>query len=158
MNKIISIIMLVLPITLNANPMYFLLGKKQVNVEFDYTNTVVENLELRDFQDLQSVKGIEWERLFLEELNDEIDDDIDIQFGDYPESSYTMLCIVLSESLNGTTKMDVRFINTETLEERAKMIVYGHGGIFGSFANLVGDGMSRCGERLGEILEEKLEL
>ena len=158
MNKIISIIMLVLPITLNANPMYFLLGKKQVNVEFDYTSTVVENLDLRDFQDLQSSVGVKWEQLFLDELNDEIEDDLEIKFGDYPESSYTMLCIVLSVSLNGTTKMDVRFINTETLEERSKMIIYGHGGIFGSFANLVGDGMSRCGERLGEIIEEKLEL
>lgn len=158
MNKIISIIMLVLPITLNANPMYFLLGKKQVNVEFDYTSTVVENLDLRDFQDLQSSVGVKWEQLFLDELNDEIDDDLEIKFGDYPESSYTMLCIVLSVSLNGTTKMDVRFINTETLEERSKMIIYGHGGIFGSFVNLVGDGMSRCGERLGEIIEEKLEL
>lgn len=157
MNKIIAIIMLVLPMTLAANPMYFLLGEKQVNVEFDYSSTIVENLDNRDFQELQLAVGTEWERLFLHELNAEVED-LEVKFGDYPESVYTVLCIILSVSLNGTTKMDVRFINTETLEERAKLIVYGRGGVFGSFANLFGDGMSRCGERLGEIIEDKLEL
>jgi len=69
-----------------------------------------------------------------------------------------MLCNVLYVSMNGTIIMDIRFINTETLEERGKLKIQGRGGMFGSFANLIGDGMSRCGENLGEYIDDKMDL
>ena len=85
-------------------------------------------------------------------------DDFEIKFGDHTEAVYTMLCNILYVSVNGTIIMDIRFINTETLEERRKLKIQGRGGVFGSFANLIGDGMSRCGENLGEYIEDKIEL
>lgn len=140
-----------------AEPMYFLFGKEEINVQFDFSNAVVEGMSVRDFQDLSKVAELMWVRLFLDELNDEVDGD-KMHFGDHPESSFTVLCNVISISANGSTQLDVRFIDTETLEERKKLKIYGRGGIFGSFANLIGDAMKRCGETLGEEVHRGLRL
>ena len=106
---------------------------------------------------MRQAVSCEWERLFLNELNDELEDH-EITFGDHSEVVYTMLCNILYVSINGTIIMDIRFINTETLEERTKLKIQGRGGVFGSFANLIGDGMSRCGENLGEVIDDKMDL
>lgn len=140
-----------------ADPMYFLLNHKNVNVEFNYEHARVDNIDSLDFMDLRQAVAYEWEKMFLEELNDEIDDN-EILFGDYTEAVYTMFCNILYISMNGTIIMDIRFINTETLEERRKFKIQGRGGVFGSFANLIGDGMSRCGENLGEYIEDKIDV
>ena len=142
---------------LSADPMYFLLSQKKVNVEFNYEHARVDNIDSTDFADLRHAVSCEWERLFLNELNDELDDH-EISFGNHSEAIYTMLCNVLYVSMNGTIIMDIRFINTETLEERGKLKIQGRGGMFGSFANLIGDGMSRCGENLGEYIDDKMDL
>lgn len=144
-------------ISVLADPMYFLFGKDKINVQFDFSNTVVEGMSVRDFQDLSKVAELMWVRLFMDELNEEVEDD-KLVFGDYPESSFMILCHVVSISTNGSTQLDVRFIDTETLEERKKIMIYGRGGIFGSFANLVGDAMKRCGENLGEIVHDGMKL
>lgn len=140
-----------------ADPMYFLLNQKKVNVEFNYDHARVDNIDSTDFADLRQAVSCEWERLFLNELNDELEDH-EITFGDHSEVVYTMLCNILYVSINGTIIMDIRFINTETLEERTKLKIQGRGGVFGSFANLIGDGMSRCGENLGEVIDDKMDL
>lgn len=140
-----------------AEPMYFLFGKDNINVQFDFSNAVVEGMSVRDFQDLSKVAELMWVRLFLDELNDEVDGD-KLHFGEYPESSFTLLCNVISISANGSTQLDVRFVDTDTLEERKKLKIYGRGGIFGSFANLIGDAMQRCGETLGEEIHRGLRL
>ena len=140
-----------------AEPMYFLLNQKKVNVEFNYDHVRVDNIDSTDFADLRQAVSCEWERLFLNELNDELEDP-EITFGDHSEVVYTMLCNILYVSINGTIIMDIRFINTETLEERTKLKIQGRGGVFGSFANLIGDGMSRCGENLGEVIDDKMDL
>lgn len=142
---------------LSADPMFFLLNQKKVNVEFNYEHARVDNIDSTDFADLRQAVSCEWERLFLNELNDELDD-FEIKFGDHTEAVYTMLCNIQYVSVNGTIIMDIRFINTETLEECRKLKIQGRGGVFGSFANLIGDGMSRCGENLGEYIEDKIEL
>ena len=144
-------------VNLSADPMYFLLSQKKVNVEFNYEHARVDNIDSTDFADLRHTVSCEWERLFLNELNDELDDH-EITFGDHSEAVYTMLCNILYVSTNGTIIMDIRFINTETLEERRKLKIQGRGGVFGSFANLIGDGMSRCGENLGELIDDKMDL
>ena len=140
-----------------ADPMYFLLNQKKVNVEFNYDHARVDNIDSTDFADLRQAVSCEWERLFLNGLNDELEDH-EITFGDHSEVVYTMLCNILYVSTNGTIIMDIRFINTETLEERRKLKIQGRGGVFGSFANLIGDGMSRCGENLGELIDDKMDL
>ena len=140
-----------------ADPLYFLLNQQKVNVEFNYEHARVDNIDSIDFADLHQAVSCEWERLFLYELNEELDDH-EIVFGNHVEAIYTMLCNVLYVSMNGTIIMDIRFINTETLEERGKLKIQGRGGMFGSFANLIGDGMSRCGENLGEYIDDKMDL
>ena len=151
------ILCILFAVNLLADPMYFLLSQKKVNVEFNYEHARVDNIDSTDFADLRHAVSCEWERLFLNELNDELDDH-EITFGDHSEAVYTMLCNILYVSTNGTIIMDIRFINTETLEERRKLKIQGRGGVFGSFANLIGDGMSRCGENLGELIDDKMDL
>lgn len=151
------ILCILFAVNLSADPMYFLLSQKKVNVEFNYEHARVDNIGSTDFADLRHAVSCEWERLFLNELNDELDDH-EITFGDHSEAVYTMLCNILYVSTNGTIIMDIRFINTETLEERRKLKIQGRGGVFGSFANLIGDGMSRCGENLGELIDDKMDL
>lgn len=151
------ILCILFAVNLSADPMYFLLSQKKVNVEFNYEHARADNIDSTDFADLRHAVSCEWERLFLNELNDELDDH-EITFGDHSETVYTMLCNILYVSTNGTIIMDIRFINTETLEERRKLKIQGRGGVFGSFANLIGDGMSRCGENLGELIDDKMDL
>ena len=151
------ILCILFAVNLSADPMYFLLSQKKVNVEFNYEHARVDNIDSTDFANLRHAVSCEWERLFLNELNDELDDH-EITFGDHSEAVYTMLCNILYVSTNGTIIMDIRFINTETLEERRKLKIQGRGGVFGSFANLIGDGMSRCGENLGELIDDKMDL
>ena len=151
------ILCILFAVNLSADPMYFLLSQKKVNVEFNSEHARVDNIDSTDFADLRHAVSCEWERLFLNELNDELDDH-EITFGDHSEAVYTMLCNILYVSTNGTIIMDIRFINTETLEERRKLKIQGRGGVFGSFANLIGDGMSRCGENLGELIDDKMDL
>lgn len=151
------ILCILFAVNLSADPMYFLLSQKKVNVEFNYEHARADNIDSTDFADLRHAVSCEWERLFLNELNDELDDH-EITFGDHSEAVYTMLCNILYVSTNGTIIMDIRFINTETLEERRKLKIQGRGGVFGSFANLIGDGMSRCGENLGELIDDKMDL
>lgn len=158
MKKILSIIIYcVCALTAYADPMFFLVGKGNVNVQFDFSNTIVEGMQTRDFEDLTKAAEMMWYRLFVDELNDEVDDD-HLVFGDYPDASFIILCHVVSISINGSTQMDVRFVDTETLEERKKLQIYGRGGIFGSFPNLVGDAMKRCGEDLGERIHDGVKL
>ena len=140
-----------------AEPMYFLLGQSNINVEFNYEHTKLVSISYQNFIALKNAVGVEWENLFLEELNDELEDE-DMIFGDFPESPYLMLCHVVSISDNGTIRLDIRFINTNTLEERMKLVITGRGGMYGSFSNLIGDGMSRCGENLGDYIDEHLDL
>ena len=93
-----------------AEPMYFLLGQSNINVEFNYEHTKLVSISYQNFIALKNAVGAEWENLFLEELNDELEDE-DMIFGDFPESPYLMLCHVVSISDNGTIRLDIRFIN-----------------------------------------------
>lgn len=157
MKKVLLCISLLVAGNMHADPMFFLLGQKNVNVEFNYEHTRVANIDSVDFADLKYAVKEKWERLFLHDLNEELEDN-DIVFGDCSECVYTMWCNILSISANGTIIMDIRFVNTETLEERRKLKIQGHGGVFGSLVNLIGDGMSDCGENLGEYIEDKIDI
>ena len=57
-----------------ADPLYFLLNQQKVNVEFNYEHARVDNIDSTDFADLHQAVSCEWERLFLYELNEELDD------------------------------------------------------------------------------------
>ena len=91
-----------------ADPMYFLLTQKKVNVEFNYDHARVDNIDSTDFADLRQAVSCEWERLFLNELNDELDD-FEIKFGDHTEAVYTMLvtCILYPIILKLNERLEV---------------------------------------------------
>lgn len=158
MRKFLVLIFLLVGICQSyADPMFFLLGKGNINLELDFSNTIVDDMQKRDFEDLTKAAEMMWYRLLIDELNEEVDED-NLIFGDFSDSSFTVLCHVVSISVNGSTQLDVRFVDTETLEERKKVQINGRGGVFGSFANLVGDAMKRCGENLGELIHDGLTL
>lgn len=136
---------------------YFLYGQEKINIEFDYTWTEIKSVSDTVKKDMIEVFSPIWNDCFLKELNAELDDN-NIKVGYFQDATYTIFIQILSFGNTGATKATARVVNTETLEERCIIDIYGRGGIFGSFPNLIKDGMENCGEDLGDIIEDIYDL
>ena len=136
---------------------YFLYGQKQINIEFDYTWTEIKSVSDTVKKDMIEVFSPIWNDCFLKELNEELKDN-DVEIGYFPNANFTIFIQILSIGNTGATKATAIIFNTETLEERCAIDIFGRGGMFGSFPNLIKDGIENCGEDLGDIIEDIYDL
>lgn len=136
---------------------YFLYGQKQINIEFDYTWTEIKSVSDTVKKDMIEVFSPIWNDCFLKELNEELEDN-DVEIGYFPNANFTIFIQILSIGNTGATKATAIIFNTETLEERCAIDIFGRGGMFGSFPNLIKDGIENCGEDLGDIIEDIYDL
>lgn len=136
---------------------YFLYGQKQINIEFDYTWTEIKSVSDTVKKDMIEVFSPIWNDCFLKGLNEELEDN-DVEIGYFPNANFTIFIQILSIGNTGATKATAIIFNTETLEERCAIDIFGRGGMFGSFPNLIKDGIENCGEDLGDIIEDIYDL
>ena len=140
---------------------------KQINVRFDFSQSIIKGLLEDDFlrgQCLISKIGEGWKehwkttcyKQFLGKFcikANSITRAIGLSLGEFPEARYTALFQVQSIDDNGSTS-GLMIIKDNVCDKEIVIIdrLYGQGGKFGTFENLISDAMERLGTQFGDFI------
>lgn len=140
---------------------------KQINVRFDFSKSIIKGLLEDDFlrgQCLISKIGEGWRehwettcyKQFLGKFcikANSITRTIGLSLGEFPEAQYTALFQVQSIDDNGSTS-GIMIIKDNVCDKEIVIIdrLYGQGGKFGTFENLISDAMERLGTQFGDFI------
>ncbi len=131
----------------------FLVGETNIGVDFDYTHANFDNANVKaQFEQIFAAKHQAWEREFIAEVNDEIENVLMTAYTaeNAPASvNYTFMVEITEITEYGITKADVKVYNKLGVQEGYFTIKaykdFDHG-----FIARILDTMEDLGERLGE--------
>lgn len=144
-------------INMIAGELSFLKGEQYLNVEIDYSEALIGGYEESNILEYEE----DWEndkptlyRKFIDEFSDILKTHI---AGKISKANYTVIVKTLEIRNNGNMK--AYFVISDTNERTVyRSETYSaKGGRFGSFLNLVGDGMESLGKRTASIIKNELK-
>lgn len=140
---------------------------KQINVCFDFSQSIIKGLTEDDFvrgQCLISRIGEEWReywkttcyKQFLGKFcikANSVTRAIGLSLGEFPEAQYTAIFQIQNIDDNGSTS-GLMIIKDNACDKEIVIIdkLFGQGGKFGTFANLTSDAMERLGTQFGDFI------
>lgn len=146
-------------------------NEKEINVILDMSQVIIHGKTEADFVYIEDVSSDEdWSSLWINkyrpslfrdllgELNSSMFDyGYTVRFGNFQQAKYQIRLLVLSISEKGDTHIKVYYERAEEKQIIYSIVVYGHGGIFGSKVNLMGDGFKRAGVDLAKQTKRVFE-
>lgn len=158
MKKAILIFILTLVCsTIYAQDFSDLKNETRLNVEFDYSEVLINGLNIEDFADAEE----DWKKdepkiygKFISNFNKKMKN---LVGGRVKNANYTLTIHPLVISDKGNIKAYFVITNSEGREVYKSEEVKGSGGTFGSQLNLMGDGMQSLGKKIGSLVNKLIK-
>lgn len=143
----------------------FIKGVKAIDVEIDYHQAIMNNLNETEFiqyysqfiqqEDWYANAQKYWQKKFVEETADETMDK-HCFVGDVPTAKIKMIVTLLSATDSGNLVTSIAFIDTETDTTLKTLEMTSKGGHFGGIISLISDGFEHLGENVGKQIRKHL--
>ncbi len=143
----------------------FLKGVKAIDVEIDYHQAIINNLNETEFvqyysqyiqqEDWYPSAQRRWKKEFLGEFADETMEKHCL-VGDIPSAKIKLLITLLSSTDSGNLVSTIAFIDKESNTTLKTMEVKSKGGHLGGIISLISDGFEHLGEDLGRQVRKHL--
>jgi hypothetical protein len=139
-------------------------NEKEINVIIDMTKANIHGKSEADFVYIEDVSSTEdWTALWETEYKPSLFHDLlgvyntqmfdygyKVRFGNFENTKYQIRLEVTSIQEKGTTFLKVSVEQQDQQKILCSFFIIGHGGIYGSKVNLMGDGFKRAGEELAK--------
>ncbi len=135
----------------------FLVGEKNIGVDFDYTQVNYKDVNVQaQFEQIFTSQHESWERGFVAEVNDEIEDILMRAYhinanssAQLPTINYTFMVEITDVTAKGITKANV-YVSDKTGKVQKTFEITTRGEYDDGFMESIRDTMEDLGERLGE--------
>ncbi|MCM1139207.1 MAG: hypothetical protein NC453_11615 [Muribaculum sp.] len=150
MKKFITLLSFILVlVSASAQDLTELKKESRINVEFDYSEVLINGLDIDDFSDYERDWDKDEPKIYGKFLSNFNKKQKNIVGGHVKNAKFTLTVHPITITEKGDIKAYYTITDENGIECYKSTIVKASGGTFGSQLNLIGDGMEALGNKIG---------